>query len=131
MRHLAVADADRLVQDLRDGRQAVGRARGVADDVMALGVVDLLEVHADHHRRVQRLRALAGRGDDHLAGAGGEMLGGCCARAVAAGGLDHDVHPQLAPRQVRRATGSASARIGSPATTSSPSVDSTMPGNAP
>ena len=53
--HLAVADADRLVQHLGDGRQAVGGARRVADDVVALGVVHLLEVHADHDSRVQRL----------------------------------------------------------------------------
>jgi hypothetical protein len=46
-RHLAVPDAKRLVQHLGDRREAVRRAGGVRDDVMHLGVVDLLEVHAE------------------------------------------------------------------------------------
>ena len=53
--HQAVADPDRLVQDLRDRGEAVGRARRVADDVIALGVVDLVEVDADDDGRVERL----------------------------------------------------------------------------
>ena len=67
---------------------------------MALRVVDLLEVHADDDGRVEWLRALAGRGDDHLAGARLEMLRGAGPSAIAAGGLDHDIHPELAPRQL-------------------------------
>jgi hypothetical protein len=99
-RHQAVMDADRLVQHLGDRRQAVGRARRVGDDVVAVRVVDVLEVDADHDRRVERLGALAGRGDDHLVSARCEVLGGRRARAVAAGGLDHDVHAKLAPGQL-------------------------------
>ncbi len=91
---------DRLVQHLRDGRQAVGGARRVAEDVMALGVVHRLEVHADHDRRVQRLGALGGGGDDHLARARRQVLGGRGARAVAPGRLDHHVDAELPPRQL-------------------------------
>ncbi len=40
-RHQAMADADRVVEHLRDRRQAVGRAGGVGDHVVGRAVVDL------------------------------------------------------------------------------------------
>ena len=64
--HQAMTDADGLVQDLRDRREAVGRAGRVRDDVVRVGVVDLVEVHAEHEVRVRRLGALERGGDDHL-----------------------------------------------------------------
>ncbi len=69
---------------------------------MAVGVVHVLEVDAHHDGRIERLGPLAGGGDDHLAGARLEVLSGQGARAVAAGRLDHDVHPKLAPGQFRQ-----------------------------
>jgi hypothetical protein len=42
---------------------------------------------------------LAGSGDDHLARAGLEVLGRVGAVGEAAGGLDHDLDPEVGPRQ--------------------------------
>ena len=94
--HDAVADAERLVEHLDDGGQAVGRARGVGDDVVALGVVDVVEVDAQRHGDVG---LLGRRGDDHLARPGLEVLGGARAVAEEPGGLDHDLGADVAPRQ--------------------------------
>ena len=71
-RHQAVPDADGLVQDHRDRREAVGRAGGVGDDVVALGVVGVV-VDAEDEVGVGRLVALGGGGEDDLAGAGVEV----------------------------------------------------------
>ncbi len=99
--HQPVADADRLVQDLGDWRQAVRRARRVRDDVVALGVVCVV-VDAQHDVRVGGLVALRGRREDHLGCAGLEVLDGFGARAEASRGLDHHVDVVLLPRQFGR-----------------------------
>ena len=98
-RHQALLDADQVVEDLGDRREAVRRARRVGDDVVVLGVVDLVEVDAEDDRRVRLGRR---RGDDDLLGAGLEVLGGVRALGEEAGRLDHDVDAEVAPRQVRR-----------------------------
>ncbi len=96
-RHHAVADAERLVEHLGHGGQAVGGAGGVGDDVVALGVVVGLEVDAERDGDV----GVLGRGgDDHLARAGGEVLGGARAVAEEAAGLDDHVGAEGAPGQV-------------------------------
>ena len=94
-RHQAVADAEGLVQHLRDGCEAVRRARGVRDDRVPLGVVCGGEVHAEHDGRV---RVLRGRRDDHLARAGGKMLRRVGAGPEAPGALEHDVDARARPR---------------------------------
>ena len=66
---------------------------------MALAVIDLVEVDAQHDRRVGVAR---GGRDDHLLGALREVLGGALAVGEQPGGLDHHVDPELAPRQRRR-----------------------------
>ena len=96
--HQAVPDADRLVQDHRNRGEAVGGAGGVGDDVVALGVVDLV-VDAQNEVGVRGLCALRGRREDHLAGAGLEVEGGVGTGAEAPGALDHDVDAELVPRQ--------------------------------
>jgi hypothetical protein len=98
-RHDAVADPERVVEHLGDRRQAVRRARRHRDDVVLVGVVRGLEVHAGDDRDV---RVLAGRGDDHLAGPRLEVLGGAGAVTELTGRLDDDVDVQLAPRQLGR-----------------------------
>ena len=107
--HQPVADADRLVQHLRHGRQAVRRARGVRDDVVDRRVVDLVEVDAEDDVRVDGLGALRRGGEDDLACAGLEVARGIGAGAEAAGGLDDDVDAEIGPRQVGR-VGLAAAR---------------------
>ena len=64
-RHEARLDADEVVQHLGDGRQAVGRARGVGDDLV-LGL-ELVVVDAVDDGEV---RALRRRRDQHALGAG-------------------------------------------------------------
>ena len=97
--HQPVPDPHRLVQHLRRRREAVGRARGVGDDVMIVGVVDVVEVDAEHDRGVRRVGALGRRGDDHLARTRLEVLGCVGPRAELASGLDHHVDAELLPRQ--------------------------------
>ena len=98
-RHQAALDADRLVQHLGHRRQAVGRARRVGDDVVVVGVVDVVEVDAERDGGVR----LGGRrGDDHLLGARVEVLGGVLALGEEARRLDHDLGAEIAPRQRRR-----------------------------
>jgi hypothetical protein len=72
---------------------------GVGDDVVAFRVVDVVEVHAEHHRDVG---LLGRRGHDHLARARLQVAAGAGAVAEEPGRLDHDVDPQIGPRQGRR-----------------------------
>ena len=92
----AVADAERLVEHLGDGRQAVGRARRVGDDVVALRVVVGLEVDP---QRDGEVGLLGRRGDDHLLRARLEVLGRSGAVAEQPGGLDDDLGADVAPWQ--------------------------------
>ena len=57
-------------------------------DVVLVRVVRLIEVHAEHDRRVGVLHR---RGDDDLARAGFEMACRCSAGAKPSGRLDHDL----------------------------------------
>jgi hypothetical protein len=72
------------------------------DDVMALGVVHLLEVHPQHHVGVRRLVASGGGGDHDLASSCLQVPGGAGAGAELAGRLDHELHAKLTPRQLVR-----------------------------
>ena len=92
---------------------------------MRLGVVGLV-VDAHHDRRVD---VLAGRGDEHLAGAGSQVGAGGVAGAELAGGLDRDVDGELAPGQLGR--GAALTAILCPSMTAQSSPTSTSPGNGP
>ena len=98
-RHQAVLDADGVVDHLRDRRQAVGRARGVGDDVVRVGVVVRVEVDAESDRHVRLRRR---RRDDHLLRARVEVLLRVVPLGEEAGRLDHDVDAEVAPRQVGR-----------------------------
>jgi hypothetical protein len=93
--HPAALQAEGVVQHLDHGGQAVGRARGVRDDVVAGRVVRLV-VHAQHQRDVG---PLGGRGDDDLLRAGRQMLRGAVAVGELAGALEHHVDAQVLPRQ--------------------------------
>jgi hypothetical protein len=75
----------------------------------------VLEVDADDDGRVDWLRALGGCGDDHLACARGEVLGGRLARAVAPGGLDTTSTSSWCHGSLEIVF-SASAQIGRPST---------------
>src|SRR5262249_38561630 len=94
----AVLDADRVVDDLRERRQAVRRAGGVGDDVVLLAVVGV-EVHAEDDGHVL---ALGGRRDHHLLRARVEVLRSALAVGEEARRLDHDVDAEVAPRQRSR-----------------------------
>jgi hypothetical protein len=95
-RHEAALDAEVVVEDLGERREAVRRTGGVRDDVLT-GV--LVVVHAHHeHRRVVLRRSR----ENDLLRAGGEVL----ARAVLveedAGRLDHRGGAHRAPGELRR-----------------------------
>ena len=65
-------DAEVVVEHLHHGGEAIGRARGVGDDVMALGIVHPI-VNAHHQGQVL---ALGGCRDDHSAGSALQMACG-------------------------------------------------------
>src|SRR6201999_2748080 len=96
--HQALDDAEVLQQDLGHRRHAVGGAGGVGDDLV-VGRVVLVVVDAHDDGDVL---LLGGGGDDHLLGAAGDVRLGGRAGHEAAGGLDHDVHPEVTPGQVGR-----------------------------
>ena len=98
-RHHAVADAELLVQDHRDRREAVRRARRVRDQGVHVRVVRLGEVDAEDDGHV---RVLARCGDDHLARAGLQVAPGVRAGTEAAGRLQHDVRAEVGPGQLGR-----------------------------
>ena len=96
--HPRLLDAEGFMEHLGERCDAIGRARRVRDDVVFRRVV-LVIVHAHHHGDV----GTGGRrGDDHLARARGEVLGGVFALGELAGALEHDVDAEIFPGQLRR-----------------------------
>ena len=97
-RHEAALDPVRVVQDLRDGRDAVRRARRVRDDVVLLRVV-LAVVDAEDEREV---RIGGGRRDDDLLRAGARGASRPPSRVLKCP-VDsmRDVDAELAPRELR------------------------------
>ena len=96
--HQPLLDAEQVVDDLGGRGEAVRRARGVADDVVAGRVVALL-VDAEDDRDVL---VLGRRADDDLLGAGLDVRLGLLGVGEDAGRLEDDVDPEVAPRQRRR-----------------------------
>ncbi len=96
-RHIAVLDADRLVQHLRHRGEAIGGAGGIGDDVVLLG--ELVVVDAEHHGEVG---AGARRGDQHALGAGGQVLRRALAVGEAAGAFHDDIDAEVAPGKLFR-----------------------------
>src|SRR5438309_3036732 len=90
-------DAELVVQDLRDGSEAVRRARRVRDDVVLLRV-ELLLVHAEHDRLVL---VLGGRRDDHVLRAGVDVRLRFRRVREEAGRLHDDVDVEVLPGQLR------------------------------
>ena len=97
-RHPALPDAELLMDDLRERRQAVRRARRVRDDLVR-GRIVLFVVDAENERDV---RPLGRRRDHDLLGARGEMLGGGAAVGEEPGRLEDDVDAERPSRQLGR-----------------------------
>ncbi len=97
-RHPSFPDAEALVQDLGERREAVGGARGVRDDVV-IGRVVLVGVDAQHDRDV---RSLGRRRDDHLLRAGRQMLCGGLAIGEEARRFEHDIDAEVFPGKLSR-----------------------------
>jgi hypothetical protein len=105
---VAALDAERLVQHLGQRRDAVGGAGRRGDDLMLDRVVGV-RVDPGYERRVD---ALARRRDEDPAGTGLEVQRGVVAGTQLAGGLDDEVHPEIAPGQrVRPALGEDRNRV--------------------
>ena len=96
-RHQAGHQADLLVQRLDHRGQAVRRAGGVGDDGVAR--FQRVVVHAVDDRRVD---VLAGRGDDDLARAAGEVQRRLVLAGEEARAFHHDVDVEGLPRELRR-----------------------------
>ena len=90
--HEAGLDADGVVQDLRNRREAIGRARAVRDHLVIAG--QLVVVDAEYDRRIG---AVGGRGHQHALGAGGEMRRGLVPCREDAGAFQRDVDPECFP----------------------------------
>ena len=94
--HDAALDAEVLVENLGQGGEAVGGARGVGHDVhRGVVVVALVDTHDEG-----AVDVLGGSGDDDLLGATVEVGLGLLAVGEEAGGLHDDLDAQVAPGQV-------------------------------
>ncbi len=96
-RHIAVLDADHLVQHLGNGRKAIGGAGGIGDDVMLLGELVVVDA-VDHGEIGARAR---GR-DEHALGAGGQVPRRALAIGESAGAFHDDVDAKVAPGKFLR-----------------------------
>ncbi len=105
-RDLPVPDPDPLVDHLHHGREAVSRARGRRQQIVASRVVEVV-VDADDH--VQR-PLLHRCGDDDLAHALAEIGLERLRRAEPARALEHDLDAELAPRHIPGLGGAAVAK---------------------
>ena len=96
-RHQAADDAELVIENLGDRRQAVRGAAGVGDDRLAgVGLV----VHTvDEHRG----RVLRRSGHDDFLRAGGDVLLRKLFGQEEAGGLDDDFRADFVPLQISRA----------------------------
>lgn len=91
--HEAAGDSQSVLEHLGHGHEAVGRA-GRVGDYPVLGRVILLLVHAHDNGDVL---ALGGCRDDHPLGATGQVCLGLLRVGKDAGGLDHELCPDIAP----------------------------------
>jgi len=96
--HDAGEDADLLVQNLGERREAVRGARRVRDD--RVGGLEHMVVHAVHDRRVDVFGT--GCGNHHLFRTGGEVCGGLRLAREEAGALENHLHAEFTPGQLRR-----------------------------
>src|SRR4028119_486152 len=103
--HVARVDAEVVLQHLHKRDDAVGRAGGVRDHLVALGVV-VLVVYLEDEGGVD---VLGGGGDRYLLGAALEVLGGTVAAGEDAGGLHDNVGAARAPGALGRGAGGGPA----------------------
>ena len=128
-RHQAVLDADRVVEHLRDRRQAVGRAGGVGDDVVLVRVVGSSKLTPS---TTVTSGSLAGRGDDRPSWRRPSRCLAASSRVgEEAGRLDHDVDAEVAPRQRRRVALGEDLDLVAVDDDARRSVASTSPGKRP
>mmetsp|Transcript_11270 Transcript_11270/g.26723 ORF Transcript_11270/g.26723 Transcript_11270/m.26723 type:complete len:421 (-) Transcript_11270:32-1294(-) len=96
--HGALHNAELLVEDLNERREAVGGAGRVGDNVLGLRVV-VLCIHTDN---ICGDIALARSSDDNLLGTSLEMLPSTLSGEEDTGSLNHKVDPKLGPWQLGR-----------------------------
>ena len=96
--HETLNDAVVVVDDLGEGSQAVGGARGVGDDIGGAVVVLLVDAHHVHGGIGRRGR------DDDLLGTASQVSLGLLGGGEDTGGLDNVLGTSLAPLDVGRVT---------------------------
>ena len=96
-RHVAALNADALLQHIGHRGEAVGRARGVRDDLVFGCKLVVVDPHHDGH-----VGALRRRRDDHAFRPGLEVLR--CSRSIGkvAGAFEHHVDAEIAPGELCR-----------------------------
>ena len=94
----ALLDAERLVEDLCHGCQAIRGARCIRDDAVLVEVEGIvIDSQDDRHVGISHRC-----GHDDILGSGGEVLGRCRVRAEHTGRLDHDIDTEFTPRELFR-----------------------------
>jgi hypothetical protein len=96
-RHIAALDADRVMEDARDGREAVRRARAVRNDDVRLRQRVVIDLKDD-----RLVGVVGGRRDEHALGAGVEMGGRFLLRGEDAGAFENDIDAEILPGKLRR-----------------------------
>mmetsp|Transcript_4949 Transcript_4949/g.14807 ORF Transcript_4949/g.14807 Transcript_4949/m.14807 type:complete len:418 (-) Transcript_4949:14-1267(-) len=96
--HGPLDDPEALVQDLHEGGEAVGGARGVRHDRGAPVVVPLVDSNDVGRDGL----VLGGGGDDDLLRSRGEVLPGPDGVQEHPGSFDHHVDPHVLPRELER-----------------------------
>ena len=95
--HEALDDAEVVIEHLGEGRETVGGARRVGDDLVGVRVL----VRVDAHHVGGDVVALGRRGDDDLLGASLEVLGRAGGVDEHAGALDDDLDAERLPGELQ------------------------------
>src|SRR5580658_131174 len=93
--HAAAENLEIVVNDFGDGREAIGGARGVGNDVVPGGIVNVVVDSEDEGD----IFILGGCGDDDFFDASAKVLPGVVGVGESSGGVENDLGADGFPRQ--------------------------------